>query len=583
MREIGVVAGELERFLATKNATEYGAAISCLQRLKDDNQALSLLLLVFRQADLQSTLALLTEKQAAQDIVAKHFGTTFEVCFGCQRQSPTSIHAVMLEQSSHLPPMRMLVISPDRLNQLALQEYTACHEYASLGVVAAPQHMALDQSALGAFNLFTDAIETAAFWVLPTTDNQDSGSWLNTPIPQSLSILPAKRLNVRDDLPVFITDEQDATRLSLIDQFRIASVSRLLDAINADFDKLQQRLRDRLMLTAFEFTEQEKSRESEVEIKTSQTHVDEFVDSFKKLVKSSKRDSKEKLIGRGLYFQLLEAELSGLDVESIEEEKNHNSHHLTLKNHVFEHIQQRLWDQVRTEVADANQKQLRRAEELIQTLNSRVSFLDKAACLEMIDKFSDTQHVDGLREYMDIKPRYRGERPARGILKRLGEGRRSVFMVLMTLSIFGTMVGFNYRDYAFIGFIFLLIFVFSFAYTFYSWKRDDRLLLEKELDKLRDQLHTDFQRAINEIERENVRECEEKANDVRETVSKRHATASKNTSEGQKDALQAAKKQRSEKESIIKQLLEDARGAEEALADIANSFNQIRDTEKKRA
>jgi hypothetical protein len=107
-----------------------------------------------------------------------------------------------------------------------------------------------------------------------------------------------------------------------------------------------------------------------------------------------------------------------------------------------------------------------------------------------------------IEEGLHVDVKYRGEMPRRGILQRLGEGRRVIFLFLMMGSLVGGFMGFNIRRAAGMGPVFLVLFFIVVGYTFYSWKVEDKDNLETELAKLKDMLSMDFARLLTDALRE---------------------------------------------------------------------------------
>ncbi|MBX9608530.1 MAG: hypothetical protein K2Y51_20090 [Gammaproteobacteria bacterium] len=98
--------------------------------------------------------------------------------------------------------------------------------------------------------------------------------------------------------------------------------------------------------------------------------------------------------------------------------------------------------------------------------------------------------------------RYRGTLPRRGFLQRLSEGRRSVFTVLMFCSLFGSFLGFNWRNYPLLGWIFLAGFALAVSFTYRAWREEDDERIGDELERLRDALRPELRRIASDACRE---------------------------------------------------------------------------------
>jgi hypothetical protein len=110
--------------------------------------------------------------------------------------------------------------------------------------------------------------------------------------------------------------------------------------------------------------------------------------------------------------------------------------------------------------------------------------------------------LDRVADAMQFNPRYRGALPRRGFLQRLAEGRKSVFAVLMFVSLFGSFLGFNWRTHPVLGWLFMAGFIAAVGWTFRSWKDDERERIEEELEKAREQLATEARRLLGDVYRE---------------------------------------------------------------------------------
>ena len=110
--------------------------------------------------------------------------------------------------------------------------------------------------------------------------------------------------------------------------------------------------------------------------------------------------------------------------------------------------------------------------------------------------------IERVADAMQFSLRYRGTLPRRGFVQRLAEGRKSVFTVLMFISLFGSFVGFNWRTHPALGWLFMGGFLFAVARTFRSWNEDERERLDEELEKARELLRMEARRLLGEVYRE---------------------------------------------------------------------------------
>jgi hypothetical protein len=129
-----------------------------------------------------------------------------------------------------------------------------------------------------------------------------------------------------------------------------------------------------------------------------------------------------------------------------------------------------------------------------------------------------------LTDVLQLELRYRGELPRRGFVQRLGEGRRVLFLVLMSVSLFGGLLtgGKNVRSMLGpFGLVFLLLFVGSVIWTYRAWHREDEHRITREIDKIREQLQSEAMRLVREAERERLTRLTEAIENIRKEALKR--------------------------------------------------------------
>jgi len=153
---------------------------------------------------------------------------------------------------------------------------------------------------------------------------------------------------------------------------------------------------------------------------------------------------------------------------------------------------------VRTMADEANQLLAEWGGLVDRTLRGDFGCADPCA----IPRLQIEQIMERVEDQMQLNLRYRGLLPRRGFLQRLADGRKSIFTVLMFVSLFGSFVGFNWRTHAALGWVFMAGFLVAVAWTYRSWEEGDRERMEEELDKAREHLRMECRRALADVYRE---------------------------------------------------------------------------------
>jgi len=495
------------------------------------------------------------------------FSNISEVSPQIVNASPDSRVVIYLKPHIEIEPLDIQLIDSQKLTLLNISLYNQIHTFSNVGIVAVAENVGFDEEQLGAFNLFNDAIDYFSAWALETRGPNSEQPWLSSSLIERLKVIPACRVNDNQKLPRYLSNEQQEERLYLIKQHQLSLIDSTLEATAKLLRQSEIDLTNRLLLSHFEFKNFEVSKKGIETSKQAENSLNNFQGHFKSIERECKKSSKDRLVGRGYYFQVVESELASLNEESINIEEQTKSHILSFHVDIFEHIKNNIWQQIQFECEKMNESVMEKLKGIFNDEKNQTPFITESEWHDALENMQLDLNMEQHKDYMEIKPRYRGERATRGFFKRLGEGRKSVFMILMTLSIFGSMVGFNYRDYSFMGGIFLGVFLLSFIYTFFAWKKEDKVAMEKEVEKLRDQLHTDFIRVIGEIERENNRELNEQLRQFKELLVQKNQELNKNNTDVTKDLLQAEKRLMSEKESSIKR----------SLSKVSEQLNQVQD------
>lgn len=152
---------------------------------------------------------------------------------------------------------------------------------------------------------------------------------------------------------------------------------------------------------------------------------------------------------------------------------------------------------------------------VVADLESEVA--DRAGFAVALDRSApdERQLWSDLKEALGVELRYSGELRKRGFMQRLGEGRRSVFVILMSASLLGYL-GLNVRDAAWVGWMMLPVFFGAIAWSYIAWRREDRERLDKEIEKVRGEVLQNARRQLGDLERLKMQRLTEHIEGLRE-------------------------------------------------------------------
>jgi len=99
---------------------------------------------------------------------------------------------------------------------------------------------------------------------------------------------------------------------------------------------------------------------------------------------------------------------------------------------------------------------------------------------------------------------------------------------------------------------FILLFLGGTVYTYFTWKKDDEFKMEKELEKVKDQLHSEYIRIVNEIERNRVKQISDKLSQLSRKFKQHLDSWQKNNAEQLKANFNEAKSKDKNKKQMLK-------------------------------
>ncbi len=243
-----------------------------------------------------------------------------------------------------------------------------------------------------------------------------------------------------------------------------------------------------------------------------------LVDDLSALAKLPSESARRSLLPEGPLSLALGDQLRRLEHADLEHEPGAKSIKLTLasvaQGQLVTALRRCLKDEVARDVAamgeglQALQKRLEPALEAAAGVPVRLGMTtpDSAA---LWGEISDMVSVD---------VRYRGEMPRRGFFQRLGEGRKAVFAGLMVLSLLGSFAGFSWRGVGLLGVAFLVVFIAVVVLTYRTWQREDAERLDKELERVREQLLTECRRVAGDVQREKLARLAAHADQIKRQV-----------------------------------------------------------------
>jgi len=225
-------------------------------------------------------------------------------------------------------------------------------------------------------------------------------------------------------------------------------------------------------------------------------------DELAALAKAPLETARRSFLPEGSLTQALGHQLRRLEHADLEREPGAKSIKLSLAAIAQGQLVQTLRRTLKEELSRDVSQTVEGLEALRQQLEPEL----EAAVAEPVRLTLPAPEADSLwaqiGDMVSIDIRYRGEMPRRGIFQRLGEGRKAVFAGMMVLSLLGSFVGFSWRGIGVLGFAFLLVFLAVVGLTYRSWKQEDAERLDKELERVREQLHSECRRVATEVQRE---------------------------------------------------------------------------------
>ena len=128
------------------------------------------------------------------------------------------------------------------------------------------------------------------------------------------------------------------------------------------------------------------------------------------------------------------------------------------------------------------------------------------------------------------------------------------------LSLVGSFVGFNIRQAAWAGIVFLILFVGVVAYTFKSWQREEDETLNKEIERVRESVAAEFNRVLNEILREKQSRLQQTLDEIKREALTKLDSALREAQLSKAQATESERRDARSKLKLIDQRLKELNG-----------------------
>lgn len=237
-------------------------------------------------------------------------------------------------------------------------------------------------------------------------------------------------------------------------------------------------------------------------IDSAKQRMQEDVEAIRR---SLENESKRQLVPGGDAFGILETAAVGIDVDDIIQSVTGD----VIKLSLDDDCRARLGDEIQSIGRSRLTSDLMIIQESLDVACEQMqSTLKQSAGMAFRPSFPamDEQQIwTGMMGLARPEIRYRGEMAKPTVFSRLGKARQGIMGILMLGMIFGsigTLMGeqSNIRTYLYAAMLPLI--VIGFFYTYISMRKQQQIVIRKELDKLRDGAARELRRVISDLFRE---------------------------------------------------------------------------------
>jgi hypothetical protein len=179
-----------------------------------------------------------------------------------------------------------------------------------------------------------------------------------------------------------------------------------------------------------------------------------------------------------------------------------------------------------------------------------------------------------LRDAFAVRLECRAELEKHSFLRRLAKGRQAIFTVLMTVSLFGGVLGVGRQDVT-IPIIMLPLFVGGLVMTYFSFARQDRDRIRRELDRIRDQAHQQLQRQSADGMRDVQERVRKKLDEWREQIQRLIDGAARAAQEAGAKEAKARRDEARARMKVQDQRDREIQGFERRISDLERAVTEL--------
>lgn len=418
------------------------------------------------------------------------------------------------------------------------------------------------------------------------------GWWEDSAISRASLSLPASFLKPAESYaaPVLMRDSGDAARRLLEGARTARRIVGSTEALGENYSREASRmkaLRAREERTGRSLEQNSGSGQEREQVEALRELIDK---QFNEMDSTIQEQNRKALLPSGNVNLAVKKVLDELQESDIGQEEGHTVIKLSLQRD----FQERLLNAAKAEIKNQYRDDMYVLNTGLTTcrdvLKNKLEALIGTQASVAQTAFDENAIWRLLRDAMALEIKYRGEMPKRGVWQRLGHGKTVMMAVVgiggvarlfLEPSMFTAIFQSNITR---VGLA--LVFIGTTAYTFISWHQEDGARLEKEMDRIRDQLSNEVKRLIGEIQREKMTRIAETITQARRDLQKRAETllreenvarANKVTQQRQenRDKQRTLDQRSRDMQNLSSQISKLRQGAVDVERDINNALREI--------